>query len=169
MTTHAHTSYPFLIVYIVNIWLQLPINWGHYFFIALAANMPDLDMIYLAIRHGDKKLKGKADINHHDWFTHWPIVYLPFWILALVTHYWAFVVITFGTIIHLIMDTLYGEVMWLAPFKKKHFSLEPKNLRGLAPKSWLKEYRKLLVYKLDIAASVITIGILVFELEKIII
>ena len=85
---------------------------------------PDLDMFYFYfIDHGRH--------HHHTYFTHFPIVWFS---LLMISIFWfqlaknrikpslAFV-FSLGGCIHIILDTLAGDIWWLAPFLDKPFAL----------------------------------------------
>jgi len=168
MTTHAHISYPFLLVYIANIWLKLPITWFQYLLIPIFALLPDIDIIYLLIRYGKAGVRGDINISHHDWFLHWPIIYVPIWLLTIIWPYWLLVIVSYSTLTHLIMDTLYGGIRWLTPLSSKKYNFQPEHLNELRQLRWLQAYRKLPIYIVDMIASAAVIIILVYELIRLV-
>jgi hypothetical protein len=96
------------------------IFWGIFGSIA-----PDIDMLYYFIaKH--------SLLNHHQYYTHFPIFWLTLLLISLVwlkLHHHrnqlpasAFI-FTFNGFIHTILDTITGEIWWLAPFGNKPFSL----------------------------------------------
>jgi hypothetical protein len=97
--------------------------WGMFGSIA-----PDFDILYYyTTKH--------TLINHHQYFTHFPIFWLA---LLLISLFWlrlhhhrsqnpasAFI-FTFNGFIHTVLDTVTGDILWLAPFLSKPFSLVAK-------------------------------------------
>ena len=70
--------------------------------------------------------------NHHKYFTHFPLFWLT---LLMMSLFWIQVhhhrnqnpasafIFTFNGFIHTLLDTVTGEIWWLAPFVNKPFSL----------------------------------------------
>jgi inner membrane protein len=90
----------------------------------LGAIAPDLDMFYFYLV--DHRLH-----HHHTYFTHFPLVWGALLLLAAL---WlhvkkarpmaalAFIFALNGSL-HLLLDTIVGDIWWLAPFVDKPFSL----------------------------------------------
>lgn len=86
----------------------------------LGAVAPDLDLLwYLLVDHRQH--------NHHDYLTHWPIVWLLAMALSLA---WmrrrpAAGALTFsfslGGFSHMILDTVVGGICWFAPFSDQRY------------------------------------------------
>jgi LexA-binding, inner membrane-associated putative hydrolase len=92
--------------------------WG--FFGAVA---PDTDLLYsLLIDHA----------YHHNYVTHFPIFWLTLLLISLLRlpldKTWSKIpascfIFTLNGFIHLILDTITGHILWLAPFRNEQFSL----------------------------------------------
>jgi len=86
------------------------------FFSMFGAFFPDIDMLYF-------HLIDKGKIHHHEYFTHYPIVWfglLALYLLYFNIYYFIFIL---NGCMHLILDSLVGDILWLAPFSHKYFSL----------------------------------------------
>jgi len=90
----------------------------------VGAFAPDLDLIYLYLfDHGRT--------HHHRYVSHWPSAWLA---SILMSGLWfhlgkrskpAFLALVFGMggMLHLILDSLVGDIWWFAPFVAKPYSL----------------------------------------------
>lgn len=87
------------------------------------AGAPDLDMFYFhLIDHGK--------VHHHQYLTHWPILWLG---LLLASALWfkckpsragvLLQVFALGGVLHLMLDSLVGDIWWLIPFVNEPYSL----------------------------------------------
>jgi len=90
----------------------------------LGALAPDFDMLYLHfVDHGR--------IHHHRYITHWPIFWLGLIALSSAIYaLWrrsapAFLSLVFGLggFLHVILDSLVGDILWFAPFLDKPYAL----------------------------------------------
>lgn len=88
------------------------ISWGMFGAIA-----PDLDFIYYFVDHGKH--------HHHQYFTHFPLVWLVLLLLSLLAWLLDFhrgqatalaFIFTFNGFIHTLLDTIAGYVLIFAPF-----------------------------------------------------
>ncbi len=85
---------------------------------------PDLDLLYFYLidhrRH-----------HHHSYWTHFPIVWLA---LTLGSYLWyrhdrqrvtavLLLVFSLNGLMHMVLDTLVGDILWLAPFADAAYSL----------------------------------------------
>lgn len=96
------------------------IFWGMFGAIA-----PDLDMFYF-------HLVDHRQTHHHKYFSHYPIVWLGLVVIAFVLSLprtsrenlgiYAFVFSVSG-FLHLMLDTIAGDIWWFAPFIDRPFSL----------------------------------------------
>ncbi len=89
----------------------------------LGAIAPDLDLIYFY-------LFDDRQHHHHSYWPHFPIVWFLILLLGtflLNTRYrslaWLTVIFSINGIIHLILDSIAGDVRWLAPFSDRTFAL----------------------------------------------
>lgn len=167
MLVQSHLSYPILLAYIAQKAFGIPLVWADYALIAFFSWFPDSDYVYSFFKHKDKILDEDLHIPHHEWPLHWPVLYLPFWILALVTGHWFWLIFFYATALHFIMDSLYGGINWAAPWKKWTINLQPSSLDGLSHVRWVQAYRKVWIYKLDWIATIATIAILIYEVIQI--
>jgi hypothetical protein len=91
----------------------------------LGAVAPDIDMLYFYLvdhrRH-----------HHHAYWTHFPSVWLTLLAASFVWYRIAgktkptaalAVIFSLNGIVHLLLDTVVGDIRWLAPFADKPFSL----------------------------------------------
>jgi len=86
----------------------------------LGAVAPDFDMIYFY-------LLDQRQHHHHTYWTHYPVFWL---VLAVLSYawlgnrnklvYWCFFV---NIYLHLLLDSIVGDIWWLAPWLDKPFSL----------------------------------------------
>ena len=90
----------------------------------IGALAPDLDLLYFFIVDHRQQ-------HHHKYFSHWPIFWLG---LAVGSAMWlrvshaksrVFLVFVFclGGLLHIVLDSVVGDVWWLAPFVDQPFSL----------------------------------------------
>ena len=98
----------------------------YWFFIILFGYLPDFDGIYWLF-------KGNAydtSFQHHLYFpSHWPISYLPLWLIFIIA--WGFqyypgffLIIPLGIYVHLICDSIAGGdgIMWGKTWKKDQYA-----------------------------------------------
>jgi len=95
------------------------IGWGLFGAIA-----PDLDLIYFyAFDH--------RQTHHHRYASHWPMLWIAVLLLSLL---WrsrrtgpsaaaCALVFALSGLLHLVLDTLVGDIWWLAPFSDRSFAL----------------------------------------------
>ncbi len=90
----------------------------------VGALAPDFDMAYFY-------LVDHHQTHHHKYFTHWPIVWL---ILLGASAVWLrlsqgskapflWLVFCSGCMLHLVLDSLVGDIWWLAPFNDRPFAM----------------------------------------------
>lgn len=83
---------------------------------------PDLDMLYFY-------LIDHRQTHHHKYITHWPLLWIAvftfaaFWKALHRKSRTAIVVMlfSFSATIHMVMDTVVGDIWWLAPFIDEPF------------------------------------------------
>ncbi|MFP5390627.1 MAG: metal-dependent hydrolase [Gammaproteobacteria bacterium] len=89
----------------------------------LGSLAPDVDMLYFY-------LIDHRQTHHHKYLTHWPVVWLTLLVCALG---WrlarrhsraatASVLFAACALVHLLMDTIVGDIWWLAPLTDNPFS-----------------------------------------------
>lgn len=90
----------------------------------LGAVMPDIDLAYFFFF-------DRQQHHHHTFFTHFPILWAS-WLLLSALWLWAgkskriaagAFIFSLNGFIHLILDSVVGEIWWLAPFVDRPFSL----------------------------------------------
>lgn len=85
---------------------------------------PDLDLVYFF-------LFDHRQHHHHTYWSHYPLVWLSLLLLSVIWLYaqrgrkLAILLVLFSLngVIHMVMDTLVGDIIWLAPFNESMFSL----------------------------------------------
>lgn len=90
----------------------------------LGAIAPDLDILYFY-------LVDHRQHHHHSYWPHFPIVWAILLLVSLIWFYTArakpgaalAVIFTANGLIHMILDTVAGNIWWLAPFVDKSFAL----------------------------------------------
>lgn len=153
----SHLSYPYIIANLCALLLGLEISLEYNLLIIGFSIFPDIDMAYDLFRQLFTKGKYDVPANHHAWFTHWPIVYAPLILIAIISAEPFFIIAASAIYFHLAMDTLYCNegVMLLYPFSKKwykYFSEQTQKKKGL---DWNKAYAKLRIAKIDKYAFVL--------------
>jgi len=89
----------------------------------LGAIAPDLDMLYF-------HLVDHRQHHHHTYFTHFPIVWASFLFISLIWFYTARIksraglatIFSLNGFIHILLDSIVGDIGWFAPFVDKLFS-----------------------------------------------
>ena len=126
ITAHAPSGYIFARQLIAR-WRYmqgLPISVRAAILIAvIGALAPDFDMLYFY-------LVDAGRTHHHRYFTHWPVIWLSLTGLSALAFRVSRSVRAFGALLfcsgaflHLILDTLVGDIWWLAPFQDKPYAL----------------------------------------------
>mgnify|MGYP000875722709 FL=1 len=90
----------------------------------MGALAPDLDMVYF-------HLIDHRQTHHHKYISHWPIVWfgltmLPaIWFSHARQSKWAALSLVFclGGILHVVLDSLVGDIWWFAPFLDQPYAL----------------------------------------------
>lgn len=112
----------------------------------VAGNLPDLDFFY-SFAKNKSFTNPNGKINHRQFITHtpifWIIVSLLLWV-SLPTELGKAIttVIFFGTISHLVLDSLQYGIKWLWPISKKLYAVRDTNIDKAATtektfwKSW---------------------------------
>ena len=86
------------------------------------AGAPDLDMFYFHfVDHGK--------VHHHQYLTHWPVLWLALLAAALLWNRWhasraalLLGIFALGGVLHLVLDTLVGDVWWLMPWVNEPYA-----------------------------------------------
>lgn len=90
----------------------------------LGAFAPDLDMLYFHLVDGRQH-------HHHSYWSHWPVVWFGALALALAWRQLArralapvlLVLFTLNGCVHLMLDSVVGDIWWLAPWVDQPFAL----------------------------------------------
>jgi hypothetical protein len=154
MSPLAHTSYPALTFLAAAKIFRIDYGLSDILVLIVAANVLDLDFFFYLIFRGFKKAKNA---HHHQWFTHWPITYLPLLILLFIFPSFKLNLICYGIFTHLAMDTLFSSdgIKLLAPFSRRSFKFLSSKTKNLTSGQWALIYEKMLIFKIDVAATFI--------------
>ena len=90
----------------------------------LGAVAPDFDMFYF-------HLVDNRQHHHHVYWSHYPIFWLALLSAALMWHKWASVKVTailavvfsVAGLIHLLLDSIVGDIWWFAPFIDEPYTM----------------------------------------------
>ncbi|MBD3188812.1 hypothetical protein GF325_18430 [Candidatus Bathyarchaeota archaeon] len=168
MNGTAHASYSFLTYSLISMMFLGTIPTGFLSFFSLLAGMiPDLDAIYWKLRN--KGGKSSNSFQHHLYYpTHWPVTFLPLIILTIIAYLTGFLfpfflALTWGIYCHLIFDSIScGDGMnWGAPWGKRFVNLFSSKTDGYHGLYWSARYRRTIFFKLENAAALLSIVILV--------
>lgn len=90
----------------------------------LGALAPDFDIVWFyGVDH--------RQVNHHRYFTHWPVFWIGLLLAAALWRHWApqkkaallMLVFCLGGVLHMILDSLVGGIWWLAPVVDRSYAL----------------------------------------------
>lgn len=155
----SHLSYPYLLLNLYAWIIGWHIPFAYNILFIFFSIIPDLDYILDFFRQKIKRKKYEIPGNHHSWASHWPIVYTPLIMLAIITGETFFILAAVAVYMHLIMDMFFCNegVMFFYPFSKKWYNFFSKNTSGKQGLDWNKAYNKLLIHKFDKIALVLMI------------
>lgn len=121
---HAPSGY-LLATHFVERARSLPVRTG----VAVAAGVigglaPDFDMLWF-------HLVDARQTHHHKYISHWPVLWLSMLLLALLWRHarpssaGAIVLGVFaaGGLLHMVLDSVVGDIWWFAPFVDRPFAL----------------------------------------------
>lgn len=85
---------------------------------------PDFDMFYF-------HLIDNRQHHHHTYWPHFPIVWITLFLISLILFYTAgkkrgtaaFMIFSINGIVHLLLDSIVGDVWWFMPFINKSYAL----------------------------------------------
>lgn len=105
----------------------------------IGAVFPDIDMLYFY-------LIDHRQHHHHTYLTHWPISWLVLLVLALLLSRWAasknlaklLGIFAVAGFLHLMLDTLVGDVWWFAPWVDQSYPLCRNRTSAPAGFIWLR-------------------------------
>lgn len=151
MTILSHASYPSLLFIIITRLLYIQYSLSDLLILIFFSILPDIDFLFYKFI---KRKKYDSNFQHHKWFTHWPITYVPLLILLLFFPSLKLFLICYGLFSHLILDTfLAGDgMMWFYPFSKKFFNIFAKKTNNHHGPEWFNIYKKIFIWKIDILA-----------------
>lgn len=158
MQTISHIAYPALTFIAGAHVLGFEYRVEHLVVLTAFSILPDADFIYQIV----KRRKFDESYKHHQWLSHWPVIYTPFIILFFVFPSIYTFLMLFGLFSHFILDSFFcvDGIMWTYPVSKRftnHFSPVRSDEHGPA---WFAQYRKLLIFKLDILAFSVLLVVL---------
>lgn len=129
------------------------------------ALLPDIDVFLLVIDRIRGKKSGKfgVDFKHHEFPTHFPIIYSPLIVIVIIFPNTITVSIVTAVYLHLLVDSFYTSdgVKWLYPFKSNFYGLKNENTLGKHGIIWQHVYMKTPLYKLEFVLLVAT-GLILF-------
>ncbi|MCU7920528.1 MAG: metal-dependent hydrolase [Candidatus Thiodiazotropha sp. (ex Epidulcina cf. delphinae)] len=90
----------------------------------LGAIAPDLDMLYFYLVDNGQR-------HHHTYWSHYPVVWLGLLAASVGWHRLALnksrtilaIVFSAGGFMHLLLDTIVGDIWWLAPFLNQPYAM----------------------------------------------
>jgi hypothetical protein len=90
----------------------------------LGSVAPDLDLLY-------DRLADGGLVHHHSYFTHYPLTWSLLILLVIALHNFnrlipaanLALIFSLNGFVHLMLDSVVGDIRWLAPFYTKYFSL----------------------------------------------
>lgn len=90
----------------------------------LGAMIPDLDLAYFY-------LIDNRQTHHHRYASHWPLLWIALLVISALWLCWgrrgkaAFLSLVFalGGLLHIILDTVVGDIWWFAPFVDQPYAL----------------------------------------------
>jgi len=122
----AHAPAGYLLGTRCAAWLRDPPLTARAIILACIAGslLPDIDLLYFYLVDG-------GHTHHHKYVTHWPIAWGAVlalacaWVLAYRRSKAALVLVLVAAcaLVHLVMDTVVGDIWWLAPFVDRPYVL----------------------------------------------
>lgn len=159
MDVLAHLSYPYLVANLIALLFGVKIPIEYNLVLLMFSFFPDADYAVNFLTQLVQKGKYKVPTKHHVWPSHWPIVYTPIFVVALITLEPFFLIASGALIVHFIMDMFYCNtgIMWFYPFSKKWHIFLSDTTKGKGGLAWNKAYNKLLISKIDKVAFLLFI------------
>jgi inner membrane protein len=116
--------------YICSKWLyprfvSVPVDYRKYLLCGLIGSIaPDLDLLYFY-------LVDHRQHHHHSYWTHYPVVWLGLTVAAFLYYRYGrqrikavlLLVLSFNGFMHMVLDTLVGDISWFAPVSDRAYSL----------------------------------------------
>ena len=145
----SHLSYPVLAFLLLAKLFGISYSNADLVLLMAFSVLPDLDFFYHALKRG-----GWQDytLKHHKWASHWPIVYSPLIIAALIYPDRLITIACTAVYFHLFLDTFASGdgIMWFYPFSKKFYNFFSEGYRNKHGKAWFRTYLKRRLYKIDL-------------------
>ncbi len=160
----SHLAYPYLLFNLIA-WIlkwQVPIEYN--LAILFFSILPDLDYVLDFFRQKINGKKYQVPLKHHYWPSHWPIIYVPIFVVAIITGELFFIIAASAILLHLIMDMFFCNegMMFFYPYSNKWYNFFSKNTKEKNGLNWNKAYEKLLIYKFDKVAGILVIIHIIF-------
>lgn len=116
----------------------------------IASVAPDLDLLYF---YG-----VDSGVHHHALPTHWPVTWLALGGLAWLVgrRAWVGAVVAGGGVLHLALDTIAGEVRWLAPVSDASVTLVTVPARF---DSWILSFVTYWTFGAEIAVTALAVAV----------
>ncbi|UYP44595.1 hypothetical protein NEF87_000880 [Candidatus Lokiarchaeum ossiferum] len=168
MDQNAHAAHAFWLYQLTHliIFSSLPPTyWGT--LIIIWGNFPDIDALFHLLQ---KKDPNDMNFQHHlEYWTHWPISYIPIFLMAIISwilnwqsEFFLFLVV--GILSHLIADSACcGDgLMWRKiPWKSNQFSpfvnLFSSKTDGYHGGYWVPRWRQTIMFKISIFETILGI------------
>lgn len=181
----AHLSYPSLLFILLSWLLNIHYSFHHLFAIALGCILPDLDLLFFSLLKNKQRKFSPLDflvllstsilpgsehlvkrftreerfeqsLGHHSWPTHLPLSYLPLALLYTLKPTPWLGLFCFGVFSHLLLDTTMGKgIAWAWPVLPGKISILPRGERRESDLEFFREYKRGIVYKVDLLATLL--------------
>ncbi len=123
----------------------------------LGAVAPDIDMLWFY-------LVDDRGHHHHSYLTHRPIIWAGILLAGIMIHVWASRTGTFltffgaGGLVHMVLDSITGEVAWLWPFSD---ATHPLVIVQATHSHWILSFLNHWTFKVEILITVIALIVFV--------
>lgn len=156
----SHIAYPSLIFMIIASLFGIDYSLSHLMILITFSLLPDIDLLFHLFI---KKENYDSRFQHHKWFTHWPISYLPLFALLYFSPSMGILMACLGIFSHLLLDTFFSGdgIMWFYPFSRRFYNFFGHELKNSHGAEWLRNYMKKRIYKVDIVSFMALLIILI--------
>jgi len=160
MIVLGHIAYPTLTFMLLAKLLNIYYTSSDLMLLMIFSFLPDIDLL---IHYVAKNGNTNEVPQHHNWFTHWPITYVPLIIALILYPHLKLFLITFGIYAHIMLDMVFSGdgIMFFYPFSKKYYNFLSEKTKNRHGPDWFSAYRKLPIYKIDIIAFVLLVAMLI--------
>lgn len=123
----------------------------------IGAVAPDIDILWFY-------LVDDRGHHHHSYLTHRPIIWAGFLLVGLLIRQWLYRVGTFltflgaGGLVHLLLDSITGEVAWLWPLSNATYPLVTVQATH---SHWILSFLNHWTFKVEILITVVALIVLV--------